>query len=67
MAAFIEDAGTSEAEKPTILDAHSMERESFDAYIRRSMNGAGEDSEDGFSVELDGAAPEFTHGLARNA
>ena len=67
VAAFIEDAGTSEAEKPTILDAHSMERESFDAYIRRSMNGAGEDSEDGFSVELDGAAPEFTHGLARNA
>jgi len=49
-----QDAG--EVEKPTLLDAHSMERESFDAYIRRSMNGAGEESEDGFSVELDGAA-----------
>ncbi len=49
-----QDAG--EAEKPTLLDAHSMERESFDAYIRRSMNGAGEESEDVFSVELDGAA-----------
>ncbi len=53
-ASFAEDA--AEGEKPTILVPHSMERESFDAYIRRSMNGAGEDSKDGFSVELDGAA-----------
>lgn len=53
-ASFAEDAG--EGEKPTMLVPHSMERESFDDYIRRSMNGAGEDSENGFSVELDGAA-----------
>jgi hypothetical protein len=46
-------------EKPCILEGHSMERESFDDYIRRCMNGAEEDSESadkGFSVELDGAA-----------
>ena len=55
-ASFAEDAGGSEGEKPTILGSHSMEKESFDAYIRRSMNGTGADSEDGFSVELDGAA-----------
>ena len=50
--------GTAE-EKPCILEGHTMERESFDDYIRRCMNGAEEDSESadkGFSVELDGAA-----------
>lgn len=51
---FAEDTGVDE--KPTILASHSMERESFDDYIRRSMNGAGGDWEEGFSVELDGAA-----------
>ncbi len=55
-APLAENGGGSDGEKPTILVPHSMERESFDDYIRRSMNGAGEDSEDGFSVELDGAA-----------
>lgn len=46
-------------EKPCILEGHTMERESFDDYIRRCMNGAEEDSESadkGFSIELDGAA-----------
>jgi hypothetical protein len=46
-------------QKPCILEGYSMERESFDDYIRRSMSGSEEDSESadkGFSVELDGAA-----------
>ena len=62
--------GEASIQKPCTLESYSMERESFDDYIRRSMNGAVEDSEDGFSVELDGAAlaqgpgvppPEFSH------
>ncbi len=46
-------------QKPCILEGYSMERESFDDYIRRSMSGSEEDPESadqGFSVELDGAA-----------
>ena len=42
-----------------ILEGYSMERESFDDYIRRSMSGAEVDLESadkGFSVELDGVA-----------
>lgn len=40
------------------LEGYSMERESFDEYIRRCMSGGGEDPDcaDGFSVELDSAA-----------
>ncbi|MFZ4801488.1 MAG: hypothetical protein ACOYLR_05800 [Chlorobium sp.] len=40
------------------LEGHSMERESFDEYIHRCMNGGGEDLDcaDGFSVELGSAA-----------
>jgi hypothetical protein len=52
-------SGASAGEKPCILEGHSMDRESFDEYIRRCMNGAEEDAEsadNGFSVELDGAA-----------
>ena len=49
-------SGGAAGQKPCTLESYSMERESFDDYIRRSMNGAVEDSEDGFSVELDGAA-----------
>jgi hypothetical protein len=52
-------SGGAANEKPCILEGHSMERESFDDYIRRCMNGTEEDSESadkGFSVELDGAA-----------
>ena len=51
--------GEAEGESPCILEGHSMDRESFDDYIRRCMNGAGEESESadkGFSVELDGEA-----------
>ncbi len=48
----------SDQERSCILEGYSMERESFDDYIRRSMNGAEGDAEcaDGFSVKLDGAA-----------
>lgn len=53
---FADHACTNEREKPSTLEGHSMDKESFDDYIRRSMNGAMEDSEDGFSVELDGDA-----------
>jgi hypothetical protein len=52
-------AGESDGEKPSILEGHSMDRESFDDYIRRCMTGAGDDPEcvdNGFSVELDGSA-----------
>ena len=49
-------SGGAAGQKPCTLESYSMERESFDDYIRRSMNGAVEDSEDGFSVELDSAA-----------
>lgn len=54
-----EDAVEKDEEKPCILEGHSMDRESFDEYIRRCMNGAEDDAEsadNGFSVELDGAA-----------
>ena len=48
----------SDQERPCILEGYSMDRESFDEYIQRSMNGSEGDAEcaDGFSVELDGAA-----------
>ncbi len=52
-------AGEVEGDRPCILEGHSMDRESFDDYIRRCMTGAGEDPEcadKGFSVELDGEA-----------
>ena len=42
-----------------ILEGHSMDKASFDEYIRRCMNVADEESEsadNGFSVELDSAA-----------
>jgi hypothetical protein len=53
------DSGGNDGEKPCILEGHSMDRESFDDYIRRCMTGAGDDPEcadKGFSVELDGDA-----------
>lgn len=46
-------------EQQCILEGHSMDRESFDEYIRRCMNVADEESEsadNGFSVELDSVA-----------
>jgi hypothetical protein len=52
-------SGEAASQKPCILEGHSMERESFDDYIRRSMSGIEGDSEGadkGFSIELDGAA-----------
>jgi hypothetical protein len=54
-----EAAGESEGENPCFLEGHSMDRESFDEYIRRCMSGSGDDPEStdkGFSVELDGEA-----------
>ena len=56
---FRGDSVGNDGKKPCILEGHTMERESFDDYIRRCMNGAEEDLEsadNGFSVELDGAA-----------
>jgi hypothetical protein len=57
---MVNEAGDSEeGGKQSVLEGHSMDRESFDDYIRRSMNGAEEDTESadkGFSVELDAAA-----------
>ncbi|TLU87752.1 MAG: hypothetical protein FDX21_02730 [Chlorobium sp.] len=49
----------------SVLESWSMERESFDEYIRRSMSGAAEGSEcaDAFSVDLDGAA--LSKGIVR--
>lgn len=52
-------SGGAEGERQCILEGHSMDRESFDEYIRRCMSGAGEDpdsADKGFSVELDGEA-----------
>ncbi len=49
----------SDGKQPCVLEGHSMDRESFDDYIRRCMNVADEESESadsGFSVELDSAA-----------
>ncbi len=66
-------AGEAEGEIPCILEGHTMDRESFDDYIRRCMTGVGYDPEcvdKGFSVELDGDAlskgsgvppPDFSH------
>ena len=54
----IRDTKGVDGEQPSVLEGHSMERESFDEYIRRCMTGAEDDSKsaDGFSVELDSAA-----------
>ena len=66
-------AGEAEGEIPCILEGHTMDRESFDDYIRRCMTGVGDDPEcvdKGFSVDLDGEAlskgsgvppPDFSH------
>ncbi|MEI7747662.1 MAG: hypothetical protein WCI81_01165 [Chlorobiaceae bacterium] len=50
--------GVDGGEQPSVLEEHSMDRESFDEYIRRCMTGAADDSKDadGFSVELDSEA-----------
>ena len=68
-----EAAGEAEGESPCILEGHTMDRESFDDYIRRCMTGVGDDPEcvdKGFSVDLDGEAlskgsgvppPDFSH------
>ena len=68
-----EAASEAEGESPCILEGHTMDRESFDDYIRRCMTGVGDDPEcvdKGFSVELDGDAlskgsgvppPDFSH------
>jgi len=57
---MIEDSSSPMCDtgEPSALESHSMERESFDEYIRRCMTGAEDDSKsaDGFSVELDSAA-----------
>ncbi len=52
------DSGNVDGEQRSVLEKHSMERESFDEYIRRCMTGSEGDSEcaDGFSVELDSVA-----------
>ena len=54
----IRDTGGIDGEQQSALEGHSMEKESFDEYIRRCMTGAEDDSKsaDGFSVELDSAA-----------
>ena len=49
----------SDSEQPCVLAGHSMDKASFDEYIRRCMNVADEESEsadNGFSVELDSVA-----------
>ena len=54
-----EAAGEAEGESPCILEGHTMDRESFDDYIRRCMSGGGDDpqcADNSFSVELDGEA-----------
>ena len=54
-----ENAAECDSREQCVLEGHSMDRESFDEYIRRSMNVADEESESadkGFSVELDSAA-----------
>jgi len=57
---MIEDSSSQmpDTGKQSALDGYSMERESFDDYIRRCMTGAEDDSKcaDGFSVDLDSAA-----------
>ncbi|MFZ4524333.1 MAG: hypothetical protein ACOYOE_01975 [Chlorobium sp.] len=57
---MIEDASSSirSTGEPSALEGHSMERASFDEYIRRCMTGAEDDSKgaDGFSVDLGSAA-----------
>lgn len=53
------DVVACEEGRPSILEGHSMDRESFDEYIHRCMSGAedmAESGDKGFSVELDGAA-----------
>ncbi|MEI6691631.1 MAG: hypothetical protein WCL43_02795 [Chlorobium sp.] len=50
------DSVETNREQQCILDGHSMDRDSFDEYIRRCMNVSDEESEasdKGFSVELD--------------
>ncbi len=52
-------SGGAASRKSCIIEGYSMESESFDDYIRRSMSGSEEVSESGdkgFSIELDGAA-----------
>jgi len=56
---FMSDVVEREGERTSVLDGHSMERESFDEYIRRCMVGAedvDERGDKGFSVELDSSA-----------
>ena len=53
------NAAECERVEQSILDGHSMDKASFDEYIRRCMNVADEESEsadNGFSVELDSVA-----------
>ncbi len=51
--------------EPSVLEGHSMDRESFDEYIRRCMTGAEDDSKgtEGFSVDLDSAALSWGTGV----
>jgi hypothetical protein len=52
------EAPESDGEQPCTLEGYTMDKESFDEYISRCMNGAEDDPgcSDGFSVELDSAA-----------
>ena len=47
-----------EGEEPCILEGHTLDKESFDDYIRRCMTGAEDDEQcgDGISIDLDDAA-----------
>ncbi len=52
------EAPARDGEQTSILEGHTMDKESFDEYIRRCMTGAGNDEKcgDGIFVDLDDAA-----------
>ncbi|NTW69552.1 MAG: hypothetical protein HGB23_06825 [Chlorobiaceae bacterium] len=64
------DESGSIGEKECVIDGFSLDSESFDLYIQRSMSSTESDGEDGFCVELDSDAlskragtmpPDFSH------
>lgn len=64
------DESGSSGEKECVIDGFSLDSESFDLYIQRSMSSTESDGEDGFCVELDSEAlskragampPDFSH------
>lgn len=52
------DGDDCEDEEPSIMPGHTLDKESFDDYIRRCMSGAGDDEKcaEGISVDLNDAA-----------